>query len=81
METVSPGMTDRERGVWVSTTSPLDPSKISPKKSVEVSWFKICPITAGLRLPFYLFILLSVFAFFDLVFLKKKILLGFLPAF
>jgi len=41
METVSPGMTDRERGVWVSTTSPLDPKEMTEKFQVTYKYYEL----------------------------------------
>lgn len=35
MEAVSPGMTDRERGVWVRTIAPLDPKRIREKYKIS----------------------------------------------
>ena len=34
MEAGSPGLTDRESGVWVSTMAPLDPEIMREKKSI-----------------------------------------------
>ena len=37
----SPGMTDRESGVWVSTTSPLDPKEMTEKFQVTYKYYEL----------------------------------------
>ena len=57
MEAGSPGLTDRESGVWVSTMAPLDPKGKRKYKIIE----KIYKII--LELSFSLFQSISLFFF------------------